>query len=41
MIEDDVPQRAQRLVCDWAEQYKIDLERMWKIQDYKKLPELE
>jgi hypothetical protein len=41
MLEGDPPQRAQRLVRDWAEQYKGELERMWKIQDFKKLPGLE
>ena len=41
MIEGDLPQRAQRLVCDWAEQYKDELQRMWETQDYKKLPGLE
>lgn len=41
MIEGDLPPRAQRLVCDWAEQYKEELQRMWETQDYKKLPGLE
>jgi GNAT superfamily N-acetyltransferase len=41
MIEGDLPQRAQHLVRDWAEQYKSEPERMWKTQDYKKLPGLE
>ena len=41
MIEGDLPHRAQRLVRDWAEQYKEDLQQMWKTQDYKKLPGLE
>jgi hypothetical protein len=41
MIEGDLPGRAQRLVCDWAEQYKDELRRMWESQDYKKLPGLE
>jgi hypothetical protein len=41
MIEGDLPPRAQRLVRDWAEQYKDELERMWRTQDYKKLPGLE
>ncbi len=38
MIEGDLPPRAQRLVRDWAEQYKEELQRMWETQDYKKLP---
>ncbi len=41
MIEGDLPQRAQRLVLDWAERYKGELEQMWKTQDYKTLPGLE
>lgn len=41
MIEGDLPPRAQRLVRDWAEQYKDELQRMWETQDYKKLPGLE
>lgn len=41
MIEGDLPPRAQRLVRDWAERYKDELQRMWDTQDYKKLPGLE
>ncbi len=41
MIEGDLPARAHRLVRDWAEQYKDELQRMWETQDYKKLPGLE
>ncbi len=41
MIEGDLPARAHRLVRDWAEQYKGELQRMWDTQDYKKLPGLE
>jgi len=41
MIEGDLPPRAQRLVRDWAEQYKDELQRMWETQNYKKLPGLE
>jgi hypothetical protein len=41
MIEGDLPQRAQRLVREWAEQYKDELQRMWQTQDYKKLPGLD
>ncbi len=41
MIEGDLPARARRLVRDWAEQYKGELQRMWETQDYKKLPGLE
>ena len=41
MIEGDLPQRAQRLVRDWADQYKDELKRMWETQDCRKLPGLE
>lgn len=41
MIEGDLPQRAQRLINEWAEPYKGELERMWKTQEYQKLPGLE
>ena len=41
MIEGDLPPRAQRLVRDWAEKYKNELQRMWETQDYKALPGLE
>lgn len=41
MIEGDLPQRAQRLVREWAEPYKAELLRMWQTQEHKKLPGLE
>ena len=41
MLEGDLPQRAQRLVREWAEKYKDELQSMWTSQDYKKLPGLE
>ena len=41
MIEGDLPNRAQRMVKEWAELYKKDLLGMWETQEYKKLPGLE
>ncbi|MGD2014990.1 MAG: DUF4160 domain-containing protein [Desulfobacterales bacterium] len=41
MIEGDLPNRAQRMVKEWAELYKSDLSEMWKKQEFKKLPGLE
>ena len=41
MIEGDLPPRAQRLVRDWAEKYKSELQRMWETQDFVKLPGLD
>ena len=40
MIEGDLPNRAQRMVKEWAELYKNDLLEMWKTQEFKKLPGL-
>ncbi len=40
MIEGDLPQRAQKLVKEWASGYQEDLDRMWKTQEFKKLPGL-
>jgi hypothetical protein len=41
MIEGDLPNRAQKLVKEWAEMYHDDLIEMWKTQVFKKLPGLE
>jgi hypothetical protein len=41
MIEGDLPQRAQRLIKEWAAQYQSDLSRMWETQDFKQLPGLD
>ena len=41
MIEGDLPNRAQRMVKEWAELYKNDLLEMWKTQEFKTLPGLE
>ena len=41
LIEGDLPNRAQRMVKEWAELYKNDLLEMWKTQEFKKLPGLE
>jgi hypothetical protein len=41
LIEGDLPHRAQRMVLEWAEQYKDELVQMWQTQSYKKLPGLE
>jgi hypothetical protein len=40
MIEGDLPIRAQRLVKEWAEQYRDDMRRIWETQEYKQLPGL-
>lgn len=41
MIEGDIPQRARKMIKEWAEYYKNDLLNMWKTQEFKKLPGLE
>ena len=41
MIEGDLPNRAQRLVKDWALQYQKELLDMWNKQEFRQLPGLE
>jgi len=41
MIEGDLPVRACRLVREWAEKYKRELQEMWTHQEFKQLPGLE
>ena len=40
MIEGDLPRRAERLIREWAEQYRGDLDRMWETQEFIRLPGL-
>ena len=41
MMEGDMPMRAQRLIMDWASQYKQDLLHMWEDNQFRQLPGLE
>ncbi|WP_223296869.1 DUF4160 domain-containing protein [Thiorhodovibrio frisius] len=41
MIEGDLPSRARKLVVEWATSYKSDLQEMWRLQEFKKLPPLQ
>jgi hypothetical protein len=41
MIEGDLPNRAQKMVKEWAGLYKNELLAMWEKQEFKKLPGLE
>lgn len=41
MIEGDLPNRAIRLIQEWAQIYQKDLLEMWKTQNYKQLPGLD
>jgi hypothetical protein len=41
MIEGDLPARAYRLVKEWYEVHKNELQDMWNNQQLQKLPPLE
>jgi len=41
MLEGDLPQRAQRLVKEWAMLYQTELREMWTRQEFRQLPGLE
>jgi len=41
MIEGDLPNRAQKMVKEWAKIYQDDLLELWETQKFKKLPGLE
>ncbi len=40
MISGNLPKNAQKLVKDWVEKYKEDLQKMWDEQKVHKLPPL-
>jgi hypothetical protein len=41
MIEGDLPNRAKRLVLEWAALYQKELNVMWQKQEFHKLPPLQ
>jgi len=41
ILEGDLPNRAHKMVQEWAGLYKDDLLEMWQTQKFKKLPGLE
>jgi len=41
MIEGDLPDRARKLVIEWAEIHKDELSEMWNKQEFHKLPPLD
>ena len=41
MIEGDLPNRAKKLVVEWAGKHQKELKEMWKGQKFRKLPPLE
>jgi len=40
MIEGDLPQRAKKMVIEWATMYQNELVEMWNNQEFRKLPPL-
>lgn len=40
MVEGDLPLRAQRLVVEWAKKNQLQLQQMWELQEFHKLPGL-
>jgi hypothetical protein len=40
MIEGDLPERARKLVVEWASLYQTELMSMWDHQEFHKLPPL-
>ncbi len=40
-MEGDLPNRALKLVKEWASNYQADLLRMWQTNEFKQLPGLE
>lgn len=41
MIEGDLPQRAERLIREWAQRHQRELQEMWQTQKFRQLPGLE
>jgi hypothetical protein len=41
MIEGDLPNRAKKMVIEWANMHKNELKQMWENQEFRKLPPLE
>ena len=40
IIEGDLPNRATKMVVEWAKTYQPELLRMWNTQEFNKLPPL-
>ena len=41
MLEGDLPNRAKKLIIEWATQHQDELIEIWKTQNFKKLKGLE
>lgn len=40
MSEGDLPNKAEKLVLEWAQQHQNELLEIWNTQEFKKLPPL-
>ena len=40
IIEGDLPNRATKMVVEWASMYQQELLKMWNTQEFSKLPPL-
>lgn len=41
VIEGDLPDRARKLVAEWAHAYQKELKQIWESQEFRKLPPLQ
>ena len=41
MIEGDLPNRAKKMIVEWAKLHQNELREMWNKQEFRKLPPLE
>lgn len=41
LLEGDLPNKAIKLIKEWAQNYQTELERMWETKEFIKLPGLE
>ena len=41
VIEGDLPDRAGKLVSEWAQAYQKELKQIWESQEFRKLPPLQ
>lgn len=41
LLEGDLPNKAVKLIKEWAHNYKSELKHMWETKDFIKLPGLE
>ena len=41
VIEGDLPDRARKLVSEWAQAYQRELKQIWESQEFRRLPPLQ